>query len=325
MPRILVIDDNPLETTRLHAEIASLNYDIAIACTGADGILRAREFNPEVILLNPILPDMNGYDICRKLREQKGTARVPILLIATVGIIQDKEAGIGSGATGLYAQTDGIKALQAKVEACLHTKVILDKRMYHQSETQANLCDPHLLTITDPVTGLLNKKYLQDILAQEFLRSQRYGTFFSIIMMDVDCFKEVNDSLGHDVGDQILHELSVVIRSRIREVDLLARYGGDELAALCPQSSCDMAVIVAKRIFEAVRVHIFPRLGRREGWEGKPLTMSMGICGLPNPHIYQALQVVSGADLALMRAKRMGRNRIEVATEKDITLISPAT
>lgn len=325
MPRILVIDDTPLETTRLHAEITSLDYEIAIVCNGADGILKAREFIPEVILLNPILPDMNGYDLCRKLREQKETAHVPILLITPAGKLTDKEVGIASGATDYIAQTHDIKELQAKLEACLRVKGFLDKRVYHQNETQANVRDAQLIAITDPVTGLLNRKYLQDILSQEFLRSQRYGTLFSVIMMDVDCFKEVNDSFGHDIGDQILHELSVVIRAQMREVDLLSRYGGDELVALLPQSSCDMAVIVAKRIFEAVRVHVFPRLGKGEGWKGKPLTISMGICGLPNPHIYQAFQVVSGADLALIRAKRMGRNRIEVATEKDISLISPVT
>ncbi|MBI3598623.1 MAG: diguanylate cyclase [Nitrospirae bacterium] len=323
MPRILIIDDNQLETTRLRAEITGLDCEIACACSGSDGILKAQEFIPEVILLNPILPDMNGYEICRKLRTQKEIYGVPILLIATAGRTTDKEVEIGSEAANYIQEADNVKALREKVAACLGVKIVLDKRVYPQATTQKNLHDAQPLTITDPITRLLNRNYFHEILLQDFLRSQRYGTFFSVIMLDVDCFKEVNDAFGHDIGDEILHELSVVIRSQIREVDLLSRYGGDELAALLPQASCDMAMIVAKRISKAVCLHIFPRLGKREGWEGRPLTLSMGICGLPNPHIRHALQVTSGADLALMRAKRLGRNRMEVATEQDISLIPP--
>jgi diguanylate cyclase (GGDEF)-like protein len=325
MPRILIIDDNTSETEKLRAELKHLNYETACTATGADGIVTAQKFSPEIILLNPILPDMNGYDVCRKLREKKETSHIPILLVVAPSKPMDKQANLSLENADYIAKTKDIKELQAKIEASLHVKIYLDKRIYHQNETQAGGHDSTPLSITDPATGLLNRTYLQDILAQEFLRSQRYGTLFSVIVMGVDCFKEVNDVFGHDIGDQILHELSVVIRSQIREVDLLARYGGDELAALLPQSSCDIAMIVAKRISEAVRVHVFPRLGKADGWKGKPLQVSMGICGLPNPHIHQAIQVISGADLALIRAKRMGRNRIEVATEKDISLISPGT
>jgi len=325
MPRILIIDDNTSETEKLRAELKHLNYETACTATGADGIVTAQKFSPEIILLNPILPDMNGYDVCRKLREKKETSHIPILLVVAPSKPMDKQANLSLENTDYIAKTKDIKELQAKIEASLHVKIYLDKRIYHQNEAQTSGHDSKPLSITDPATGLLNRTYLQDILAQEFLRSQRYGTLFSVIVMGVDCFKEVNDVFGHDIGDQILHELSVVIRSQIREVDLLARYGGDELAALLPQSSCDIAMIVAKRISEAVRVHVFPRLGKADGWKGKPLQVSMGICGLPNPHIHQAIQVISGADLALIRAKRMGRNRIEVATEKDISLISPGT
>jgi len=322
MRRVLVINDNKIETSLLRSEVTRLDYEIACACSGTEALAAAREFIPEVILLNPILPDMNGYDLCCQLRAQKEMSNVPILLIATERLPRNWEASIGLKD---LARENDIKELQTKLETCLRVKTYLDQRIYNPNETETHLRKGHILSITDPVTGLLNKKYLQDILSQEFLRSQRYGTFFSLIMMDVDCFKEVNDSLGHDIGDQILYELSVVIRSQIRGVDILSRYGGDVLAALLPQSSSDMAVIVAKRISEAVRIHIFSRLGRGEDWKGKPLTVSMGICGLPNPHISQAIQVLSGADLALIRAKRMGRNKMEVATDQEVRLISQAT
>jgi len=323
MRRILVIDDNPVETSRLHAEITKLDYEISCVCSGAEAIVTAREFNPEMILLNPILPDMNGYDLCQKLREQNETAHIPILLIASSNITSGKEESITLANADSIALTHDIKTLQEKMETCLRVKTYLDKRIYSKNDPVAYSRDPQFLTITDPVTGLLNKKYLHNVLLQEFLRSKRYSTFFSIIMMDVDCFKKVNDAFGHDIGDQILYELSVVIRSQMRGVDIISRYGGDVFTALLPQSSCAMAMIVAKRILEAVRIHIFPRLKKDARWEGTPLTLSMGICGLPNAEIHQAIQVISGADLAILRAKKMGKNRIEVATEKDINLIPP--
>ncbi len=320
MQRVLIVDDNQIETFSLQAEMTRLGYETTCVRNGADGMRKAQQFSPEMILLNPILPDMNGYDFCRKLREKKETAHISIILI-----LSPDKGPRAKEDTNPSSKTKDLKELQSKIEALLPVKTYLDKRIYSSNETQAIVPNSNLMSIVDPITGTLHKKYFQEILTQEFLRAERYGILFSIIVMDVDCFKEVNNLFGHDIGDQILEELSVVIRTQIREVDLLSRYGGDELSILLPQTSCDTAIIVTKRISEAVRVHVFSKLEKGAGWKGRPLTLSMGVCGLPNPAITQAIQILSGADLALMRAKQTGRNRVEVATDADIRLIVPET
>ncbi len=319
MPRILIIDDSILEVNQVSKEVTKWGHEIIVASCGADGMEKSRQSVPDIIILDLVLPDMTGYDICRMLRGQKETYRTPIILLTVKGTTEDKVVGFGCGANDYITKPYDMRELQARVEACLRVKEHLDRLTRDNEEMKAHLKTAENMAITDPVTGLFNRRYFHDVLSQEFLRSQRYGTIFSTMMLDLDCFKEINDSFGHDVGDYVLSELSKVVRSQVRDVDLLSRYGGDELAILLPQSSCSRAMQVAERILEAVRHCKLPRL---VGWE-KKITVSIGVAGLPNPNFYQGFQVLSAADLALIRAKRMGRNRVEIANEQDIQPIQP--
>jgi diguanylate cyclase len=139
------------------------------------------------------------------------------------------------------------------------------------------------------------------------------------MMIDIDFFKQVNDSISHNAGDIILREVSKVIGSQIRDMDILSRWGGDEFSVILPQSSSEDAFLVAGRILKAVRQHPFSEL---VDWKN-PITVSIGVAGLPNLKISHAFQLVSAADIALIRAKQKGRNQVDIATNKDISPLIP--
>jgi diguanylate cyclase (GGDEF)-like protein len=319
MSRILIVEDNKLESNHMTEEITRLGHAVHSVTTGKDAMRSAVESPPDIILLDLILPDMTGYDVCRTLRTHEKTSHVPIILLTIKGAIEDKVAGLGCGANDYITKPYNINELKARMEACLRVKGDLDKLIRDKEETIENLTRAVELSVTDPLTGIFNRRYSNDILAQEFHRFQRYGSVFSFMMIDADSFKKINDSFGHNAGDKVLLELIDVIRTQIRDVDVLSRWGGDEFSILLPQSPCDVAVNIARRILNAVRQHAFsPLAGGKD-----PLTITIGVAGLPNLNISDGFQMIAAADLALIRAKHKGKDNIEVATDKDVVSLMP--
>ncbi len=319
MPKILIIEDNKLESNHMTEEVTKLGYEVRSVTTGKEAISHATGSPPDIILLDLILPDMTGYDVCRTLKTHQKTSHVPIILLTIKGAIEDKVAGLGCGANDYITKPYNINELKARMEACLRVKGDLDKLIRDKEETIENLTRAIELSVTDPLTGIYNRRYSNDILAQEFHRFQRYGSVFSFMMIDVDSFKQINDSLGHHVGDKVLLELVEVIRAQIRDVDVLSRWGGDEFSILLPQSPLEVGVNIARRILDAVRGHPFSALAGSKD----PLTITIGVAGLPNLNISDGFQMTAAADLALIRAKHKGKDNIEVATDKDVVSLMP--
>lgn len=160
------------------------------------------------------------------------------------------------------------------------------------------------LATHDGLTGLLNHRTFHDRLAEEVARSQRYRNPVSLLMIDIDYFKHVNDGHGHVAGDSVLREITAVLRSQARGTDSIYRYGGEEFAVLLPQTAPADAVAVAERMREAVAAHLFLAAGGRV-----PLTVSVGIAAYPD-HARDAGELVAAADRHLYEAKRAGRNRV---------------
>jgi diguanylate cyclase (GGDEF)-like protein len=317
VPRVLVIEDSPFELDQMKAALEAAGYQFVVANTGFQGLKLAREILPDLILLDMVLPDMNGRETCRHLRGQENLRGIPIIIVTVKGKTEDKVLGLAEGATD-YVTTKPFDPmeLQARVGAALRMKRLQDELIEKNKELagknqeyQILLKQVQTLAITDSVTGLFNRRYLQEVLNQEFSRAQRYCTPFSCLMIDVDQFKEVNDKFGHEGGDKVLEELGKIIQMEIRKVDLAARYGGDELAVLLPESLRDDAAQVAQRILERVGGTTFPILGKKHR-----VTVSIGVAGFPDPELRDARQAILAADFALYRAKRAGGNRVEAMT-----------
>ncbi|MHB0866240.1 MAG: diguanylate cyclase [Thermoleophilia bacterium] len=186
--------------------------------------------------------------------------------------------------------------------------VVVDNARLHEGTKR--------LAVTDGLTRLFNHRHFYELLEQEFHRTKRYETQLAMIMVDIDFFKQINDTYGHQAGDDILKDLAQVIAREVREVDLLARYGGEEFAVLLPQTNVEQAAAVAERIRAGVENHHFIIT------EGKiRMTVSLGVAGFPESDVDSHAKLVQQADAALYRAKAAGKNRVELsgangATEK---------
>ena len=182
--------------------------------------------------------------------------------------------------------------------------VVVDNARLHEGTKR--------LAITDGLTRLYNHRHFYELLEQEFQRTKRFKTHLSMVMIDIDFFKQINDTYGHQVGDDILMEMSVVIRKQVRDVDILARYGGEEFAVLLPQTALEQAKAVAERIREAVEANEFKIP------DGKiRMTISLGISSFPECAIDNQTELVQMADAAMYEAKKAGKNRVEVGGLND--------
>ncbi len=162
------------------------------------------------------------------------------------------------------------------------------------------------LAITDGLTKIYNHRFFQELFEKEFTRSDRYGTVFSLIMLDIDFFKRINDTYGHLYGDEILKEIAQLVKSCLRTMDLLARYGGEEFAVLLPETNLNEAVRTAERIRRAVENNDF----MASRGQGLKVTVSQGVTFYPSPGVTSRSDIVGKADSALYEAKESGRNRV---------------
>ncbi|MBI3804669.1 MAG: diguanylate cyclase [Nitrospirae bacterium] len=318
MPRLLIIEDSPLEADPFKAALEGVGYELVFAQSALQGLKAARDTPPDLVLLDLALPDpdLDGREVCRQLQAGDRLRGAPIIVVTMRGKTEEKAVGLEGGASDCLAKPFEPMELRARVGAALRMKRLQEELVEKNKELAGKSRECELLlkqmqtlAITDSVTGLFNRRYFQEVLNQEFSRAQRYCTPFSCLMIDVDQFKRINDTYGHEAGDKVLEGLGKIVQEQVRKVDLPARYGGDEFVVLLPESLRDDAGQVAQRILERVRVADFSILK-----EKKPVTLSIGVSGFPDPELRDARQAILAADFALYRAKRTGGNRVEMMT-----------
>lgn len=316
MPRILTVEDSALEADQIKAALKQDGYEMTFAQSGLQALKEARGNPPDLILLDMVLPDMGGQEVFRQLRGWEALRGTPVIIVTMRGKTEDKVLGLEEGASDYVAKPFEPMELRARVEAVLRMKRLQDELIEKNKELvrknreyEVLLKQVQTMAITDSATGLFNRRYFQEVLNQEFSRAQRYCTPFSCLLIDVDRFKKINDTYGHEAGDKVLEELAKIVQEQIRKVDLAARYGGDEFVVLLPESLRDDAAQVAQRILERVSGAAFPILKKKH-----QVTVSIGVAGFPDPELRDARQAVLAADFALYRAKRSGGNRVEMMT-----------
>jgi len=319
MPSVLIVDDNTQETKRISKEMENQGYKVYSTYTGATGIASAIKSVPDLILLDLVLPDMTGFSVCRLLRNNIKTAHIPVIMLTVRETVQDKVDGFGSGANDYIIKPYDLNELYARVAACIRVSEERNRLIHSNKIIKKNLFDAVQLSIVDTVTGLFNRRYSNNILAHEFIRFQRYGALFSLMVIDIDLFKPIPHAVGEDQGAATLRELASVIQSQIRDIDILSRWREDEFAVILPQSSYQDAVHIASRILKEIGQYPFSNAVNLKN----PITASIGIGGLPNKNYLHSFQVVAATDIALIRAKKKGQNQIEVATDEDIGPLIP--
>ncbi len=450
--RILVTDDNPLNVKLLSAKLAREYYSVVTAENGVQAIEKALTDKPDLVLLDVMMPEMDGFEACRQLKANPATSGIPVVMVTALSDVQDRVRGLDAGADDFLTKPINDIALMARVRSCLRLKALMDewrmregnsammtdideeslrsgqiillddtqhdqdivkKHINHigmtchpitkveeiepllererihvimmnlnmQAEDGLRICanlkaneatryvpivvyadeselgkiakaldigandyifkpiDPHELqarlrtqirhkrtydrlrlsyeknmtmAITDPLTGVHNRHYMEKNLPRLFDRSKANNKPISVVMLDIDFFKKINDSYGHHVGDQVLQELVRRLNSSMRFFDVVIRMGGEEFALIMPEASYAAAMNAGERLRAAIANTPFTILDPKLEL---PVTMSVGVAGSDEGQ--ESLEILlRKADAALYKAKETGRNK--VVGEKEV-------
>ena len=307
---VLLVEDDPIQAEATKVILQNVGYDVICVHDGISAIKQVKTSKPDIILLDVILPGLDGYDVCRWLKTEESTKGIPVIMLTVKKDLSDKISGLHIGADDYLPKPYNELELNARIYASLRTKALQDELMMKNRQLEELLYKVEYMAITDVLTGLYNRRRFHDVLLKEFERSKRYNTPFSVILLDIDLFKSVNDTYGHMMGDMVLKEMPEIIKKSIREIDTAARYGGEEFTVLLPNTRKEDALHVAERIRIATEKHVFPDLQDRR------ITVSIGISGIPDQEIDSGDKLIQCADVALYKAKQNGRNRIEVVEGK---------
>ncbi|MEW6487228.1 MAG: diguanylate cyclase [Thermodesulfobacteriota bacterium] len=321
-PDILVVDDSRIVREMVTDVLRAQGYAVRQAHDGRQALDMAIEQTPDLVLLDVMMPELDGYEVCRRLRQMPDY--VPVLMLTTKGALDDVVRGLEAGADDYVDKTCEHEELLARVRSLLRIRT-LQKRLYSQNQEleaknqqlealteqlDALNRELQLLSVTDGLTRAYNHRHFQERLKSEFARAKRHGEPLSCVLIDLDHFKAVNDAWGHPVGDRVLVRLVELFKEGIRGEDLVARYGGEEFALLLPRTAADHAVRLVERLRERVERE---RLNITRDLEVR-CTISAGVAEFgPGTPIQEAEELLQAADAALYRAKGNGRNRVEVA------------
>ena len=289
---ILVVDDNPDKLYLLEAALRMAGYNVNTATDGDEALLAMESDQPDLVITDVRMPHMNGYELAERIRENPHTKFIPVIIQtgATDGS-EARERASKAGALGFITDLSDLDLLLAR------TRTLLDFRAY------LNRCEEAALT--DHMTGLANRRRFDRQLESEVGRTDRFGHPFSLLMIDLDNFKRLNDTLGHNAGDEIIRQVGKVLREETRAIDLATRMGGDEFAVLLVETHGEDALNVAERMRLAIKSISIPSAGS--------ITASFGIAESPSS-AQTAIDIIDAADSALYEAKRNGGDRIVVKT-----------
>jgi diguanylate cyclase (GGDEF)-like protein len=307
--KILLIEDSKAQADVTRAFLEKSGYEVVWANDGISGIKAVKSTFFDVILLDLVLPDMNGNEICRWLKLNNDTKGIPTIMLTVKSSLDDKVSSLEAGADEYLAKPYNEVELNVTIYAALRTKALQDELKQKNKQMEGLLTKVEVLAITDPLTGLYNRRYFDNILKKELTERKRYGQSVTCLMMDIDHFKQVNDTYGHEAGDFVLKDIAALLKTHLREVDTIARWGGEEFTVMMPHTDINGAFLPASRILKTIADKTFDKIPDAH------ITVSIGLaCTGETQHTPDTL--VNAADLALYEAKKKGRNRIEVAPEE---------
>jgi len=288
---ILIVDDDPLNIKLLIGMLAN-QYEILFALTGEKACQLAEKYQPDLILLDILMPIQTGYQSCQILKSQDSTRDIPIIFITSLTDNEDEEKGLQYGAIDYIYKPMKPAIVKSRINNQLKLKHALD-----QLKQQAT---------RDALTQLANRRRFDEFLIQEWQNMQRLAQPLSLIMIDIDYFKPYNDYYGHAGGDECLYQVATAMKKAItRPTDLLARYGGEEFVCILPATPLEGARHIAKKLNVAVNSLNLPH---EKSSTAPHVTISLGVsCTVPTSEKTYA-QLLNTADTLLYEAKESGRN-----------------
>ena len=307
--KVLIVDDTPANIAILH-KILQKDYHIFFAKSGSDAVRIVRREKPDLILLDIMMPDMDGYQVCSLLKSDPQTAHLPIIFITAMGSDEDEAKGLDCGAIDYITKPISAPIVKARVRNHLELKRSHDLLAELTVELGEKNSELEILAREDGLTGLANRRHFNEVLDAEIKRAVRTRQHLSLILCDIDFFKKYNDLYGHVAGDKCLQAIGEVMRATFRRAgDLPARYGGEEFAAVLPHTAPDQAEHLAERLRQELMARNLPHA--QNGELGR-VTLSVGVVGLLATPERDAEWMIRQADQALYRSKENGRNLVTV-------------
>jgi len=303
--KILIIDDTPANISLLN-ETLKEEYDVFFATSGAEGLRVAAALVPDLILLDIMMPEMDGFQVCRKLKEAEHTAGIPVIYVTAVVSPQEEARGLECGAVDYITKPVSPPVVALRVRN--HLELIRRSRMLEalSEELARKNRQLQMLARMDGLTGLANRRFLDETLDAEVRRAQRCGTPLSLIMCDIDFFKRYNDRYGHQVGDDALRRIGVLLQRLFqRGSDFPCRYGGEEFAVILPETGATQALHLAEHLRDSMCEEALPHAFSDVA---NCVTLSVGVVSAQATEGRTAQWFIGQADAALYRSKDEGRN-----------------
>lgn len=324
--RILVVDDDPTILTMVVRILAAEGHRVSAARNGQEALRIALREQSQLIICDWMMPEMDGLQLCRTLRDTEEGRQIYFLLLTAReeedSLVEAFEAGVDDYVTKPVQARVLLARLRAGQRVIrLQQESERDSQSLRRFATELAVANRRLrqAALTDPLTGLPNRRYAMERLEQEWSASSRNQRTFSVMMVDVDRFKAVNDSHGHDVGDQVLRQVALSLRKAARSEDVICRLGGEEFLVISPDTALAPATRLAERLRQAV-------CGTPAGLGAitHPLSISVGVAER-GPVMVKYDELLKAADEVLFHAKRLGGNRVQAAGQATLTVAGAAS
>ena len=291
-PRLLVVDDQRANIQALFQTFAA-DHQVLMATSGEQALALCARHQPDLVLLDIVMPGMDGHEVCRRLKADPATRDIPLIFVTAHSDETAEAQCLDLGAVDFISKPINPKIVRARVRTHLTLKA------------QSDLLRQWVYI--DGLTGVFNRRHFDERLVHTFARAERNGGALSVLLLDVDLFKRYNDRYGHQAGDDCLRRVATALRSCLnRPGDLVARYGGEEFVCLLPDTGLEAASELARELGAAVRAL---RIEHADSVVAPVVTVSLGLCSKDGATAGSAQALLREADNQLYRAKSMGRDQ----------------
>ena len=293
LPKLLLVDDQPVNIQTLY-QIFADDHEVFMATSGEQALALCRDKQPDLVLLDVIMPGMDGLETCQRLKEDDDTADIPVIFVTSQNSPEEETHGLEVGAVDFISKPVNPAVVRARVKTQLTLKAQTDAL--------------RMLASLDGLTGVPNRRIFDERLDAEWRACRRSGSPLSLLMVDVDHFKLYNDHYGHLDGDQCLKAIASALASSVeRGRDMLARFGGEEFVCLLPDTDLEGAKHIAEKLRQAVEGLAIPHV---ESKTAATVTVSLGVATTAECDALEPPDLLKIADEQLYLAKQSGRNRV---------------
>ena len=301
--KILIVDDNLANLRVLGQLLNRQNYKVSPVPSGAQALKLLQTMQPDLILLDIQMPEIDGFELCRNIKTDPATQDIPVVFISAADEVEQKIKSFEVGGVDYITKPFEEKEVLVRVDTHLRLHSLqrkLEEKINELEQANARITE---LSIRDELTQLYNRRHLIEVAPNLLAHAKRYNESLSFMIGDIDHFKCINDRFSHTIGDQVLRQVAGMMLTNTREADIVARYGGEEFVIVFPVTPLAEAVQACEKLRQNIAEY-----GWREIDSDLQVTISIGLSADTSLDSYE--QMIAAADQQLYRAKQGGRNRV---------------